>query len=53
MYVNGVMSGMTAYQSAAKLPINAEKIIINSNQCDLDLYNVRIYKKVLSSKEIV
>jgi hypothetical protein len=30
MYVNGVMSGMTAYQSAATLPIDAENIVINS-----------------------
>jgi hypothetical protein len=44
MYVNGVMSGMVAYdRSSAKLPIQADKLIINSEQCDLDIYNIRIY----------
>lgn len=54
MYVNGVMSGMVAYdRSSAKLPIYADKIIINSEQCDLDLYNIRIYSQALSSQQVV
>jgi hypothetical protein len=43
MYVNGVMSGMSKYKNSAEFPIYADKIIINSEQCDLDLYNIRIY----------
>ena len=54
MYINGVMSGMVDYdRSSSKLPIYADKLLINSNQCDLDLYNIRIYKKALTSKQIV
>ena len=54
MYVNGVASGMAGYSSAtAFLPINADKLIINSDQCDLDLYSIRIYKAALSSQDIV
>ena len=54
MYINGVMSGMVDYdRSSSKLPIYANKLLINSNQCDLDLYNIRIYKKALTSKQIV
>lgn len=53
MYVNGIMSGMVSYKSAAELPIYANKIILNSEQCDLDVYNIRIYNKALESSEIV
>lgn len=54
MYVNGEMSGMTSYSnSTSKLPIYANKINLNSNQCDLDLYSIRIYNRALSSNEIV
>ena len=52
MYVNGIMSGMVAYKNAARLPIYANKLIINSEHCDLDLYNIRVYNKALSSSEI-
>lgn len=54
MYVNGVMSGMSKYdRTSAELPIYANKLIINSEHCDLDLFNIRIYNKVLKSSEIV
>ena len=52
MYVNGIMSGMVAYKTSANLPIQANKLLINSDQCDLDLYNIRIYNKALSFNEI-
>ena len=52
MYVNGVMSGMVAYKNQARLPINATKMIINSDQCDLDIYNIRVYNKALTFSEI-
>ena len=54
IYINGVMSGMVGYErTSGALPIYAEKIEINSEYCDLDLYNIRIYEKVLTSKDIV
>ena len=53
MYVNGVMSGMTKYDyDTASLPQGNRKLIINSDQCDLDLYNIRIYNKALTFNEI-
>ena len=53
MYVNGIMSGMTKYDyDTASLPYGNRKLIINSNQCDLDLYNIRIYNKALTFNEI-
>lgn len=52
MYVNGVMSGMVAYKNQARLPINATKMIINSEQCDLDIYNIRVYNKALTFSEV-
>jgi hypothetical protein len=54
MYVNGVMSGMVAYdRESALLPIEANKLIINSSQCDLDLFNIRLYNQALTSKQVV
>jgi hypothetical protein len=47
------MSGMSAYGTDSTLPGLAEKIIINSDQCDIDLYTIRVYNKPLSSSEVV
>ena len=52
MYVNGIMSGMVAYKNSARLPIYANKLILNSEHCDLDVYNIRVYNKALTSSEI-
>ena len=53
LYVNGIMSGMTAYKTAAELPEAAENLLINSQYCDIDLYSIRIYDKPLTSSEVV
>lgn len=54
MYINGVMSGVTQYSNISeKLPTSANAIKINSQYCDIDLYNIRVYNKVLNSNEIV
>lgn len=53
LYVNGVMSGMCQYKlDEGKMPIYANILEINSDQCDLDLYSIRVYNKPLSSQEI-
>ena len=54
IYVNGVMSGMTSYTRASgSFPLLANTIKIVSDFCDLDLYNIRIYSKALTSAEVV
>ena len=54
IYINGVMSGMTGYtRTSGELPLYANKIEINSEFCDLDLYNIRFYSKALKSEDIV
>lgn len=54
IYINGVMSGMTSFiPSPGLLPLHANTIQINSEYCDIDLYNIRIYNKVLKSADIV
>ena len=53
LYVNGIMSGMTSYLSTAKLPVAASQILFNSNLCDIDLFNVRVYDTCLSSGDVV
>jgi hypothetical protein len=49
LYINGIMSGMSAYLSNTEFPIDAEYIIINSEHCDIDLYNIRVYQLPLDS----
>jgi hypothetical protein len=50
IYINGVMSGMSGYlRTAGELPLYANKLEINSEFCDIDLYNIRIYSQALSS----
>lgn len=52
MYVNGVLSGMSTYNNTAKFP-SANKLIINSDFCDIDLYTIRVYTSNLTSQQIV
>jgi hypothetical protein len=49
------MSGMTGYgRAASEMPVLANTIYINSEYCDIDLYNIKVYSgKALSSAEIV
>jgi hypothetical protein len=49
MYVNGILSGVSSFSSNANLPTSVKNLIINSDYCDIDLYNVRAYKIALDS----
>ena len=54
MYIDGVLSSIIEYDKVnERFDSYAEKIIINSDYCDVDLLNVRVYKKALSSELIV
>lgn len=54
IYLNGIMSGVSKYiASDTEFPLGAENIVINSEWCDIDLYNIRIYQSALNSKQVV
>lgn len=53
VYINGVLSGIERYSSADKFQTGAKSIVFNSDYCDLDLYNIRIYNQPLSFDGVV
>lgn len=63
IYVNGVYQRLhligstsdtfSSYIKDGAYTVNNSPIIIGSNGCDIDLYNIKLYEKPLSSKEIV
>jgi hypothetical protein len=54
MYINGVLSSINNYDKADDaFNSGANKMIINSNYCDVDIHKIRIYKAALSSSDIV
>jgi hypothetical protein len=54
MYIDGVMCSIIEYDKTNEsFKSDAAFININSDYCDVDLLNVRVYKAALSSSEIV
>ena len=54
MYIDGVMSSIIEYdKNNESFKSGATTLEINSNFCDVDILNVRVYKAALSSSEIV
>ena len=54
MYIDGILSSIIEYdKSNESFKSEATALEINSNYCDVDLFNVRIYKTALSSSDIV
>lgn len=63
VYVNGVYQRLhligstsdtfSSYIKNGAYTVNNSPIIIGSEGCDIDLYNIKLYEKPLSSKEIV
>lgn len=53
MYINGIMSSIVTYTSNESFASRADTLIINSDFCDVDLYNIRVYKTGLASNEVV
>lgn len=54
IYLQGILSGIAKYGEADQFNSGANSIVFNSDYCDIDLYNVRIYKGVkLESADVV
>lgn len=55
-YLNGVLSGITKYGTTDAMqesPFSPAKLIIDSTYGDIDIYNIRIYKKPLDDKAVL
>ena len=54
IYLQGILSGIAKYGAADQFNSGANSIVFNSDYCDIDLYNVRIYRGVkLESADVV
>lgn len=55
IYVNGICSSITKYKSEGGgiQQSNPSKIVIGSDSATVDIYNLRVYSKVLYDKDIV
>ena len=54
IYLQGILSGIVKYGAEDNFNANVSYLEINSEYCDIDLYNIRIYKGAkLESKEVV
>jgi len=53
IYINGVITGVIKASSADAFTIESDKLIFNSNYCDIDLYKIRIYNTDLNVNDVV
>ena len=54
MYINGVNSAVTSYPYATdNLNSGCKKLVINSDYCDVDIYNIRVYKANLTQSLVI
>jgi hypothetical protein len=52
IYINGVLTGVIK-STIGLFTINSNKIVFNSNYCDIDLYKIRVYNTDLNVNDIV
>lgn len=54
IYINGLNSGITKYNVATdSLASGCPSIKINSDYCDVDIYNIRVYRTNLTAQYVV
>lgn len=53
IYINGIMSGIASYGTNDAFNANIRYFEFNSTYCDVDLYKMRVYKKALSSSDVI
>lgn len=54
IYINGINSGITKYNiSTDSLKADCPALKINSDYCDVDLYNLRVYKANLPAQLVI
>lgn len=52
VYVNSVLTGIYDFDKDTNFENSANEIVINSNYCDVDLYNIRVYNTFLNYDQI-
>ena len=53
IYINGVLNSVIKNTDSDGFTIESDKIVFNSNSCDIDLYKLRIYNTSLNVNDIV
>lgn len=53
IYINGVIVRMINYDTAAWRQPTPQNIVIGSDECDIELYTVRIYDKSLNYQQMI
>ena len=53
IYINGVLTGVIKSTANGLFTINSDKIVFNSQYCDIDLYKIRVYNTDLNVNDIV
>lgn len=53
MYINGEMVSIVNYKASDSFAASATELIVNSDFCDVDIYDIRVYTIGLSQTDIV
>lgn len=53
IYINGVLSGITQFDTSESFASNAAEFVFNSDYCDVDLYTLRVYNGALDYIDII
>ena len=54
VYINGIMSKAEQYTSGASFAqLDPQNIIIGSNDCGIDIYNIRVYNHDLNRRQVL
>lgn len=53
IYINGILTGVIKSTANGLFKINSDKIVFNSQFCDIDLYKIRVYNTDLNVNDIV
>ena len=52
LYVNGVLTNIMKFTSNDDFSASVDKIVINSDYCDVDIFNIRVYTNALNYSAI-
>lgn len=53
IYINGVLTGIESFSTAERFNAEATELTFNSDYCDIDIFNIRVYKAALDYIDIV
>jgi hypothetical protein len=53
IYINGILTGVIKSTANGPFTINNNKMVFNSQYCDIDLYKIRVYNTDLNVNDVV